>query len=143
MENIKTTLQQHHQNYQQHTMLRFNLYYSEMNKSSNNSLLAKKDIETLAKRLVSRNYISGYIWVLAFDSELGIYAQVIFYLNHEQHDALVVMAVESYWEEVTSKEGQILELDVDENVISQFSDQLTCNLFNDDPYQFLGINELN
>lgn len=140
MQQLKQTLQEHHNKNQHHTQLRINFYYSDMAKNSNNTLLAKQDIQTLVKRLMSKGYIDGYIWGLAFNPKQGIHTQALFYLNEQQHDALAVMAIETLWEQLTHQEGHIVELDVEDDVIDCFTSEITNSLFKHDPHQFIGIN---
>ncbi|GAA5107537.1 hypothetical protein GCM10023211_08760 [Orbus sasakiae] len=111
MSNAPISLQANHHKYQHLSQLRIDFHWAK---------LAHSDaIELLMTRLLKREYIQGYSWVLNHSQNNASYISALFYLEKYQYDALIVMAAEAYWENYTSGEGTIEEMDVTDNVITE------------------------
>lgn len=107
-----TLLHNHHRlliDYSDLTLIQIDFSYSELAKSSNQSEQAKKDIQKLTRTLLSKNYVSGYAWVMEFNAVASLHFHVIFYLNEVQCKELAYIASEVLWEEITENEGYVEE----------------------------------
>lgn len=124
-------LQVHHEQYQHHLQLQFELHYTEMAKGSNSREHAMQDVHHLVERSLSKNHITAYRWVVAFSKALGLHAHLLCYLDSNQHhEALTVIAVESGWSHFTGNEGHVVEVDVNENGVDYFAEVASLSPLN-------------
>lgn len=129
MPTIPSFLRSTHEQFNSFSSLRINLYLNSHDKNEATILLAAKNINDLINRLATKKYVSGAIWVMAFDDKKGVYIQVVFYLDDSQHDALAIIATGSLWIYLTKKIGTLIELDIESDITDVFVRALSISLF--------------